>query len=86
MISGERRTTGMKQFEYQISLHSSATFKEVVYFCSEEGRCTMEEVPSDQIGKLENILNDYGKKGWELVQALFGKDGVMVFWKRAVGE
>jgi len=76
----------MKRFEYQITLHASESFREVVYFCSEDGSCKVEEVSSDQIGKLESILNEHGKKGWELAQASFGKDGVLMFWKKIVSD
>jgi hypothetical protein len=76
----------MKQFEYQVTLHSSESFKDLVYFCSEDGICKVEEVPSDQKGKLESILNEHGKKGWELAHASFGKDGVLMFWKRIVSD
>jgi len=44
----------------------------------------MEMVPSEQIKKMENLLNERGLQGWELVQASFGKDGMLVFWKRQV--
>jgi hypothetical protein len=76
----------MNRFEYEITLHASESFREVVYFCSEEGSCKVEEVPSDQIGKLESILNEHGKRGWELAHASFGKDGVLMFWKRIVSD
>jgi hypothetical protein len=76
----------MSQFEYQVTMHSSESFKELVYFCSQEGSCTVEEVSGDQKGKLENILNDHGKMGWELAHASFGKEGVLMFWKRIVGQ
>ena len=74
----------MKQIKYQITMHSSKSFKDVVYFCSKEGHCQLEEVPSDQIGRLETILNEQGQKGWELAQASFGKEGMMIFWKKVV--
>lgn len=74
----------MKQFEYRITMHSAASFKDVIYFCSEEGHCRLEEVPSDQIGRLEMILNEQGQKGWELAQATFGKGGMMLLWKKAI--
>lgn len=76
----------MKLFEYQITLHSSESFKELVYFCSEDASCKVEEVSSDQIGKLESILNEHGKRGWELAHASFGKEGVLMFWKRIVSD
>ncbi len=74
----------MTQFKYQITMHAAESFKEVVYFCSEEGSCELKEVPSEQIGKLEEILNEHGQRGWELAQATFGKQGMMIFWKKAI--
>ena len=74
----------MTQFKYQITMHAAESFKEVVYFCSDEGSCQVKEVPSDQIGRLEEILNEHGQEGWELVQTTFGKQGMMIFWKKAV--
>ncbi len=72
----------MELFEYRVTRHPAETFREIVYFCSQEGRCDLEVITSDQIKKMEKILNEGGREGWELVQAAFGKDGVLVFWKR----
>lgn len=72
----------MAQFEYQITLHSADSFRDLVYFCSEDGSCRAEQVSADQIGKLEVILNEQGQRGWELAHASFGKQGVMIFWKK----
>jgi hypothetical protein len=74
----------MVLFEYKVTRHSAETFTEIVYFCSPEGACSLEAVPADQIGKIEGLLNEGGQQGWELVQTMFGKDGVLVFWKRLV--
>jgi hypothetical protein len=70
------------RFEYEISLHDSDTFKRVVYFCSDAGDCKLEGVPADEPQILADVLNERGLDGWELVQLLFGKDGVMACWKR----
>lgn len=72
----------MKQFEYEISHHPGEVFKQVVYFCSEAGECSIEDVSADQTRILADILNEKGKQGWELVQVFFGKDGVIALWKR----
>ena len=72
----------MKRFEYEITQHSAEGFNQVVYFCSEAGECSLNEVPGDQTKILEDIMNERGKQGWELVQISFGKDGLMAFWKR----
>ncbi|MEN6441294.1 MAG: DUF4177 domain-containing protein [Syntrophobacter sp.] len=72
----------MDLFEYRVTRHPAEAFREIVYFCSRDGSCDLEVISSDQIKKMENILNHEGRQGWELVQATFGKDGVLVFWKR----
>jgi hypothetical protein len=76
----------MKRFEYKITMHSAESFSEVVYFCSEDGSCKVEEVPSEQLSKLKVILNEQGEKGWELAQASIGKQGVMIFWKKTIAN
>ncbi len=72
----------MDLFEYRVTRHPAEAFREIVYFCSREGSCDLEVISSDQVKKMETILNEGGRQGWELVQATFGKDGVLVFWKR----
>ncbi len=74
----------MDSFEYRVTLHPAEKFREMVWFCSPEGSCNMEMIPSDQIKKMEVMLNEGGQQGWELVQASFGKGGVLVFWKRLI--
>lgn len=69
-------------FEYEITQHPAEGFNQVVYFCSEAGECSLNEVQGDQTKILEDIMNERGKQGWELVQISFGKDGLMAFWKR----
>ena len=76
----------MKRFEYEITQHSAETFDKVVYFCSESGQCSIDEVSRDQTRILTDILNSRGKDGWELVQVSFGKDGVMAYWKRKIKD
>ena len=76
----------MERFEYEITHHSDHEFEQLVYFCSETGKCAISEVPADQTRALLRILNERGNRGWELVQVSFGKDGAMAFWKRKVKE
>jgi hypothetical protein len=73
----------MNQFEYEITAYSAEDFKEVVYFCSPDGQCGLERLPADQIRKLQQVLTERGRKGWELIQASFGKEGILAFWKRS---
>ncbi len=72
----------MKKFEYEVTPYPASTFKQVAFFCAENGTCNLEEVPRDQIGRLTEILNERGEQGWELVQAAFGNGGLLAFWRR----
>jgi hypothetical protein len=74
----------MGSFEYKVTLHPAEMFRDIILFCSSDGSCNMEAVPSEQIKKMEILLNERGLHGWELVQASFGKDGVLIFWKRLI--
>lgn len=76
----------MKGFEYKITKHSADTFDKIIYFCSKSGQCGIDEVSKDQTRILTTILNNQGREGWELVQISFGKDGVMVYWKRRIKD
>jgi hypothetical protein len=76
----------MKGFEYEITKHPAEAFKHIIYFCTETGQCSLDEVPGDQTEILVNILNEKGKQGWELVQISFGKEGLMAFWKRKIKD
>jgi hypothetical protein len=76
----------MKRYEYEITHHAGDEFEKVVYFCSETGECTINEISGDQTKALVIVLNERGQEGWELVQVSFGKDGLMAFWKREVKD
>ena len=76
----------MERFEYKITKHSSDTFEKIIYFCSDSGQCGINEVSKDQTRILTDILNTQGSKGWSLVQIFFGKDGVMLYWKRRIQD
>lgn len=72
----------MDRFEYEITTHSSEAFRRLVYFCSEKGDCGIEQVPAEEPQILVDLFNERGREGWELVQLLFGSNGIMVYWKR----
>ena len=74
----------MKKFEYRITKHPSAEFEQVGIFCTDQGECNVDQLPSDQLSVLEKILNEKGGLGWDLVQISFGKDGVIAFWKKEI--
>ena len=72
----------MKTFEYEITRHPAEDFNRLVYFCTTEGDCNIEQVPGQETEVLSDILNAMGNQGWELVQISFGKKGLIAFWKR----
>jgi hypothetical protein len=76
----------MARFEYDVPSHSADAFRDIVYFCSMIGGCDLKRLPGDQVRKLKDMLNQRGSEGWELVQITFGKDGVLIFWKRMLKE
>lgn len=78
----------MDRFEYEITTHNAETFSRLVYFCSEKGDCGIEHVPAEEPQILVDLLNERGREGWELIQLLFGSNGLMAYWKRKllVGE
>ena len=72
----------MRNFEYEITRHSAGELNQLILFCSEGGECNLENLPHSQTDIFRNILNEKGRKGWELVDIAFGKDGIIAFWKR----
>ena len=72
----------MKRFEYNITKHPAESFTELVYYCTEKGECTLDQIPKDQPEVLQSILNYEGENGWELVQVFFGQNGILAFWKK----
>ncbi|HUU41908.1 MAG TPA: DUF4177 domain-containing protein [Desulfatiglandales bacterium] len=74
----------MKKFEYDITKHPVEDFNHLVYFCSQTGECTLDQVPDYQTDVLKGILNNRGSEGWELVQIFFGRNGLVAFWKRMI--
>jgi hypothetical protein len=74
----------MMRFEYQITRHSAEEFDQLVYFCTDQGECGVRELPPDQLSVFGEMMNQRGTEGWELIQVLFGKDGVVIFWKRSL--
>ncbi len=74
----------MMRFEYEITSYPADAFREIVYFCSKDGSCNLESISSNQIERIQSLLNEHGGEGWELVHIAFGKDGILAFWKRMI--
>jgi len=68
-------------FEYDITNMMLKLSCKIVYFCSEEGDCQLEEIPAEEPKMFIDLLNTRGRDGWELVQLNFGENGVLAFWK-----
>jgi hypothetical protein len=74
----------MKKYEYEITTHPSEEFKQVGFFCTDQGECNIDQLPADQLTVMGKILNERGTQGWELIQLDFGMGGIIAFWKREV--
>jgi threonine synthase len=71
-----------KQFIYEVKAYAAEEFNRLAYFCTDQGECSLSELPSEQMKAFEDRLNERGADGWELVEAFFGEDGVLTIWKK----
>lgn len=71
-----------RQFVYEVQKYPSEQFLRLVYFCTDQGECKLDQLPSEQMKAFEDLLNQRGSDGWELVQSVFGSDGVITIWKK----
>ncbi|MFZ0451082.1 MAG: DUF4177 domain-containing protein [Desulfatiglandaceae bacterium] len=71
-----------KQFLYDVKKYATEEFIQLVYFCTEQGACNLDQLPAGQMKAFEDVLNRRGSEGWELVQTFFGSDGVVTIWKQ----
>lgn len=76
----------MARFEYDVVKYPADAFSRIVFFCSAQGACSVEQVPDEDGAKLKQLLNERGQQGWELVQLSFGRDGAVGLWKRRQGQ
>lgn len=74
----------MMRYQYEITTYTSDEFSSLVYFCTDNGNCSLDHVSPGQIDILKGILNDRGVEGWELLQLIFRNEGVIAFWKRQI--
>ena len=73
----------MSQYEYQVKLIAAKEMQELVYFCNPSGECSARQVPTDQEQRLAALLTEHGQQGWELIQLLPGREGLLGIWKRS---
>jgi hypothetical protein len=74
----------MKRFQYEITPYPAEKFTRLIYFCSDQGECSLDQLPSSQIEAFQALLNERGGEGWEMAQVFFGGDGALVIWKREI--
>lgn len=74
----------MRRFQYDITRYPSEEFTTLVYSCTGDGRCSLDDAPIDQVETLKGMLNDRGGDGWQLLQLIFRNDGIIAFWKREI--
>jgi len=82
----------MKRFEYTVKIYSVEELKErgvdigeennIVYACRPGGECEVHDVGTEQLDDLSGLLNEMGSSGWELVELVFHRSGIVSFWKR----
>ena len=72
----------MKEFEYEITQHTSNEFQTLAFICSNSGECSQEQITGGELEILTEKLNSRGKQGWELIQVSFREQMVVAFWKR----
>jgi hypothetical protein len=60
--------------------------RNIVYACRPDGECELQDVNTEQIAHLSTVFNEMGAEGWDLVQLLFRRSGVVSFWKRTLPE
>jgi hypothetical protein len=86
ILAGETKAniigSDMERFEYEISTHEGNAFTKLAYFCSEDAECSVSGVPAEEARILVSLMNERSLQGWELIQFVFSKEGVMAFWKR----
>lgn len=72
----------MKRFEYRVTKHAAKNLQPLIYFCSEQGECGLDDISGDATVYLQELLNEEGREGWEVVHLGFGTGGLVAVWKR----
>ena len=82
----------MPQWEYQITIHElpeGQDRKETrTIACDQNGLCFVHDVFQGGMKWLENLFDERGKDGWELVQSGYHNREIFCIWKkrRRVGK
>jgi hypothetical protein len=83
-MTPNEKEAAMLKFEYEITKHADADFKQFVYLCNAKGECSLDEIEEKDLESVEQLLNEMGRNGWELIQFSSGSDGLIAFWKRRI--
>jgi hypothetical protein len=51
-------------------------------FCDDAGACYFDAGPNPYTSAIEQLLNQVGEEGWELVQVTFRTDQMIGIWKQ----
>jgi len=79
----------MKTWEYQITRYHLKDFiREVemdpaAFYCDQRGQCFLHDTSREGADMIRDVLNQEGRKGWELVQFGYHQKELMCVWKRA---
>lgn len=79
----------MKKWEYQITRYNLKDFGHeetkdpTAFYCDQRGQCFLHDTSREAADMVRDVLNEEGKKGWELVQFGYHQNEMMCLWKRA---
>ncbi|MGD1995507.1 MAG: hypothetical protein PVH62_01920 [Anaerolineae bacterium] len=82
----------MDNWTHQITVHAAADILDTLrepappvpptIYCDDEGACYFDAGPNPFTQAIEQLLDEVGEEGWELVQVLFRPQQMICFWKR----
>ena len=82
----------MGNWQHRITVHTPADVLDLLpepveqvpptIFCDDQGACYFDAGPNPFTRAIEQLLNQVGEQGWELVQVAFRPDQMICFWKR----
>lgn len=83
----------MNRWRYRVTVHDADDILALVsepaeappqVFCDDAGACYFDAGPNPYTEAIEQLLNQVGDEGWELVQVTFRPDQLIGFWKQPV--
>ncbi|MFW6082600.1 MAG: hypothetical protein ACOC8C_00955 [Chloroflexota bacterium] len=83
----------MSTWDYKVTVHEAEEIQQHLseavehippsIFCDDAGTCYFDEGPNPLTRAIEEILNEMGSRGWELVHVAFKPDQMICFWKQS---